>query len=332
VNIITHLNLKTYLTILGLSLAATTQSNAQGKTWRLGFLTPGSAEAGLPAGTIRNATLGVLSQRGYSEGKNLVYFAAGAEGDSSRLVELAKTLTEQRLDAVIVVGTPAAKAVMTVSPGTPIVLSFAGDDPVNVGIAESLARPGGSVTGIFFRALETDAKRLELLSEALPSARSLGFLAAPTLERERLGLLEQTAAKLGVSLTTRLVRGPEEYASTFQAFQNEGISGVLIMGTAIFAPHASMLSTLASERGIATICEWDHMARAGCTFAFGPNLVALRQLTGDYIARIFNGASPAELPIQQPDRFTLSMNQRAVDSLNLKIPPAHLARVDEVIE
>jgi len=306
-------------------------ANSQEKTWRLGLLTPGAAELGTP-GSVRETTLRVLADRGFSEGRNLIYLPAAAEGHLSRLPQLAKMLAEQRVDVTIAVGTLAARAAMTASGGTPIVLSFAAEDPVEAGLAASLAHPGGSVTGIFFRAIETDAKRLELLSEALPTGRMFGFLAAPTLEAERSEILARTAAKLGISLATRMVQSAADYAGAFDAFRAEGAVGVLIMGSTIFSGDAPLLSQLATERGMATICEWDYMARAGCTLGFGPDLVGLRRLTGDYVARIFNGANPAELPIQLPDRFTLTVNLRVAAQLKLQLPTVFLARADEVIE
>ena len=222
-----------------------------------------------------------------SRGADLVYLPAAAEGNLSRLPELARMLAQQRVDVIIAVGIPAARAAMTAAPNTPVVLSFSGDDPVKEGLAVSLARPGGSVTGIFFRGIETDAKRLELLSEALPAARVFGFLAAPTLEPERSEGLARTAAKLGVSLKTIVVQSPADYASAFEAFRAEGAAGVLVMGTNLFVSDAPSFSRLATERGMATICEWEFMARAGCMLGFGPDLVGLRRLTGDYVARKF---------------------------------------------
>ena len=306
-------------------------ANAQEKTWRLGFLTPGAAEAGTP-GSVRKTTLQVLADRGFSEGRNLIYLPAAAEGDLSRLPKLAKMLVEQRVDVTIAVGTISARAEMAASVRMPIVLSFSAEDPVEAGLAASFAHPGGSVTGIFFRGIEADAKRLELLSEALPTGRKFGFLAAPTLEAQRSEILARTAATLGVSLTTRIVESPAGYAGAFDAFRADGAAGVLIMGSTIFSGDAPLFSQLATERGMATICEWDYMARAGCTLGFGPDLVGLRRLTGDYVARIFNGANPAELPIQLPDRFTLAANLRVADKLKLQLPTVFLARVDEVIE
>ena len=304
---------------------------AQGKTWRLGFLTPGAVESNTP-GSVRQTTLKVLADRGFSEGRNLVYLSAGADGNLTRLPELAKMLADQRVDVIIAVGTLATRAAMIASPSTPVVMSFSGDDPVKGGFADSLARPGGLVTGIFFRAIETDAKRLELLREAMPAARVFGFLAAPTLEPERSELLAVTAAKLGVSLATRVVQSPADYVAAFDAFHAEGAAGVLVMGTTIFSADAPILSLLATERGMATICEWGYMARAGCMLGFGPDLVGLRRLTGDYVVRIFNGANPAEMPIQLPDRFNLTVNLRVVAQLKLQLPTVFLGRVDEVIE
>ena len=320
-----------FLILIGVTtVSANAQGNPQARTWRLGLLTPGTAESNRP-GSIRKTTLEVLSDRGFSEGRNLVYLPAAAEGNLSRLPELARMLAQHRVDVIIAVGTLAARAAMAVAPNTPIVLSFSGDDPVKEGLAVSLARPGGSVTGIFFRAIETDAKRLELLREALPTASVFGFLAAPTLEPERSELLERTAVKLGISLKTIVVHSPADYASAFEAFHAEGAAGVLVMGTTILSSDAPTFSRLATERGMATICEWDYMAREGCMLGFGPDLVGLRRLTGDYVARIFNGANPAEMPIQLPDRFTLTVNRRIVAQLKLQLSTVFLARVDEEV-
>ena len=316
-------------TMLVLNDLTTVSANAQGRTWRLGHLSPGY-DATRP-GSIRTTTLQELSDRGFSEGRNLVYLSAAAEGDLSRLPELARMLAQQRVDVIIAVGIPAARAAMTAAPKTPIVLSFSGEDPVKEGLAVSIARPGGSVTGIFFRGIESDAKRLELLSEALPTARVFGFLAAPTLEAERSEGLARTAAKLGVSLKTIVVQSPADYASAFEAFHAQGAAGVLVMGSTTFASDAPSFSRLATERGMATICEWDHMAREGCMLGFGPDLVGLRRLTGDYVARIFIGENPAEIPIQLPDRFTLIVNRRIVAQLNLQLSTVFLARVDEEV-
>ena len=157
-----------------------------------------------------------------------------------------------------------------------------------------------------------------------------GFLAAPTLEAARSEIVARTAAKLGVSLATRMVQSAADYAGAFDAFRAEGAAG--IMGSTIFSGDAPLLSQLATERGTAAICEWAYMARAGCTLGFGPDLIGLRRLTGDYVARIFNGANPAGLPIQLPDRFTLAVNLRVAAQLKLQLPTVFLARADEVIE
>jgi len=321
---------RVFLPLLLLLLSIACPVDAQEKTSRLGFLTPGYD--GVTPGSIRGTTLPFLAERGFVEGQNLVFFGAAAEGDLARLPQLAKALAQQRVDVIITVGALATRAAMSAAPGTPIVLSFAGDDPVTEGFSRSLARPGGVVTGIFYRGLESDAKRLELLSEALPAARVLGFLAAPSLEPARAELLARTATKLGVSMITPIVHGSGDYAAAFDAFHAAGAAGVLIMATSIFAREAALFSRLATERGLATVCEWDYMAREGCVLGFGPDLVALKRLTGEYVARILKGENPGELPIQQPDRFILAVNLRAAAQLSLHLSPSFLAHADEVIE
>jgi putative ABC transport system substrate-binding protein len=318
------------LFLLGLALPAA----AQDKTWRLGLLTPATSvtwTSEVP-GSIRGTTLPVLAAGGFVEGRNLQVVGRAADGDPRRLPDLARELAEERVDVVIVVGALAASAVAAAAPSTPIVLSFAGEDPVETGHARSLARPGGKTTGIFFRGLETDAKRLELLAEAMPKARRLGFLAGPTLEPARAELLALTAARLGVELTTRTARGAADYADAFAGLRADGAAGVLIQATTVFGSDAAIFAPIATGQGMPTICEWDYMARQGCVIGFGPDLVTLRRRTGDYVVRILRGADPGELPIEQPDRFTLAVNLRVAGQLGLALGPSFLARADEVIE
>jgi putative ABC transport system substrate-binding protein len=306
-------------------------SSAQEKQWRLGYLSPGPTESRLP-GSVRKTAMEALAEQGFLEGRNLELISLAAEGDVGRLPQLAEKLAQERVDVVIAVGALAARAARSAAPNTPVVLSFSGEDPVKAGLAASLARPGGVVTGIYFQGIETDAKRLELLREALPRARVLGFLASPTLEQERAELLAQTAAKLGVTLTTRIAHRPSDYSAAFEDFKAAGAQGVLVMATTFFGREAPKLSGLAMQHGMATICEWDYMARQGCVMGYGADLVALRRLTADYVARIFNGASAADLPIQQPNRFVLAVNVRAAMQLKIQLPTALLLRADEVIE
>jgi putative ABC transport system substrate-binding protein len=316
--------------LLLLLLALALPAAAQERVWRLGVLTPGS-ESGAP-GSIRTTTLPVLAEGGFVEGRNLVVVLRGAAGEPGRLPGLAREIAAERADVVIAVGNLATGAMLAASPATPIVMSFAGDDPVEAGYARSFARPGGKVTGIFFRAFESDAKRLELLAEAMPRARHLGFLAAPTLEPALAELLARTASRLGVELTTRTAHGRADYANAFAALKATGADGVLVQATTLFGFDAPVFSPLAAAHGMATICEWDFMARQGCVIGFGPDLLALRRRTGDYVVRVLKGAEPGELPIEQPDRFTLAVNLRVAEQLGLELPPSFIARADEVIE
>jgi ABC-type uncharacterized transport system substrate-binding protein len=317
------------IAVLALALPAA----AQEKMWRLGVLTPGSSTWDSEGpGSFRTTTLPVLAKGGFVEGRNLMLVARAAGGDPSRLPGLAREVADERVDVVIAVGGAAASAVMAAAPSTPIVMSFASEDPVQMGHARSLARPGGKVTGIFFRALETDAKRLELLAEAMPQARRFGFLAAPTLEPAHADLLARTAARLGIELTTRRVHGAAEYADAFASMKQAGAAGVLVQATTVFGSDAPIFSPIAARYGLPTMCEWDYMARQGCVIGFGPDVIALRRRTGDYVLRIFKGADPGELPIELPDRFTLAVNLRAAARLGLELAPTFVARADEVIE
>jgi putative tryptophan/tyrosine transport system substrate-binding protein len=313
-----------------LALAATSAA-AQERVWRLGILTPGTAEAEYP-GSLRGTALPALAERGFVEGRNLVVLVGAGRGDFGLLPQLGRWLADQRVDVFIAVGLLATSAAMEAAPDTPIVMSFASQDPVETGHVQSLARPGGRVTGIFFRAIESDVKRLALLAESLPGARVLGFLAAAGLEPKRAALLDDTAKRHGMSLMTQVVQGKDDYARAFEAFKAAGAAGVLVMGTTVFSQDAALFGELGAQHGIATMCEWDFMVRDGCLLGFGPDLVALRRQTAEYVVRILNGDNAGDLPIEQPDRFSFAVNVRAAAALGLTIPPALLLRADELIE
>lgn len=312
----------------GLTPLAVAPAIAQeaGRVYRLAHL--GSTE--VSERLTRSRALPELAKLGFVDGRNLVF--DGRFGPVVELPRLAQDLILARPDVIVAIGAPALRAASTATTSIPIVM-FA-DDPVALGVAASLARPGGNVTGIANLVVDLQAKRLDLLLEAVPSIKRVGALlkaTSPTraaLERE----LAATAAKAGLVLTIALVDAVAELPAAFDSFRAAGVQGVVIGPDPQLYAAVETLVALASEVGLSLSCEWPDMARAGCLIGYGADQVALRSRLALYVARILRGDRPGDLPIEQPTHFELVLNQRTARSLGVGIPPALLARSDEVIE
>ena len=301
---------------------------ADDRVWRIGFLTAG----GSYLGSVRSATMRALAENGYHEGKNLELVARWANGEPDRLPALARELAAAKVDVIIAVSNAAIGAAKAAAPDTPIVMSFAGRDPLEDGFVQSYARPGGRVTGIVMLAPELTEKRIQILREALPAARRIGFLAAETTAPAQIEETRRAAAALGLSLAVATARGPAEFSAAFAKLRVDGADGVVVASHPFFSAEGARLAAAAIEHRFVTSCEWGFMARDGCTFGYGADLSKLRYRTGEYVARILRGADPAELPLEQPDRFEFVVNLRTAAALGLELPPGFLLRADEVIE
>ena len=309
-----------------LALSAPVLAQTPGKVYRLGLL----AQTDQSIDVTREHTLPELAKFGFVEGANLVLDAR--IGPAEALRGLARELTALRTDAMLAIGSASIRAARAATSTVPIVMF--GDDPVGLGVAETLSRPGGNVTGVTILVAELDAKRLQLLQEALPAARRVAALLHLTNERRDISksVLRAVASGAGLELVTVDSAGPEDYAAAYATLRQAGVQALVIGPSPLFARDGEQLAALALEAQLPTACEWAEMARAGCLIGFGPNRPELRRRAAHYVARIFRGANPAELPIEAPTHFELAINLRTARALGLEIPPALLARADEVIE
>ena len=247
--------------------------------------------------------------------------------------ELARELVSTRPDIIMAVSDWAVDAAREATRSIPIVAAPMGRDPVAAGVAESWSRPGGNVTGVTLTAPELEGKRLDLLREVVPAARRIATLsmhrevtepaAAPT---------RAVAARLGIQLVELYVDGPDEYRGAFAAMRSAGAEAVVIVPVPEFIGHAERLAALAAEAGLPTVCGSRRAAEHGCLIGYGPDPVELHRQAAEDLARIFRGASPAELPIQGPTHFDFVVNLKTAKALGLKIPPSILGSADEVIE
>jgi putative ABC transport system substrate-binding protein len=176
---------------------------------------------------------------------------------------------------------------------TAIIGSFIGEDPIAAGLAETLVRPGGNVTGVAMLAPELDGKRLQLLHEAVPSVSRIAALAvSPDQHAANLAAMRQAAAHEGVALLPFYAALPEDYPATFAAMRGAGASALQIVSAPQFFTNAAALAELALEARLPTMCEWRSMAAQGCLLGYGPDYTELQRRVADYVARILRGAAP----------------------------------------
>jgi putative tryptophan/tyrosine transport system substrate-binding protein len=208
-----------------------------------------------------------------------------------------------------------------------------GADPILQGYAASLGRPGGNITGVTILSSQLDGKRLEMLREAVPSAKRIAALLPPTSSRDATAkVLRETAAAGGIELLTFDAPTPADYAAAFKAMQGAKAEALILSATAQFYRDRAQLLALAREARLPVVCEWPDMARLGCSIGYGPSQQELRRRVADFVGKIFQGAAPSALPIEAPNRFELAINLKATRSLGIEVPQSLLLRADEVIE
>jgi putative ABC transport system substrate-binding protein len=315
------------LLTLMFSAGAASPANAADKVYRLGILAPGAG----PVERMRRTTLPELARRGFAEGANLAIEAR--IGPREQLPALAHQIADAHPDAVIAVSAAAIRAMHQAAPATPIIGAFIGEDPIAAGFAQSLAHPGGTITGIVMLTPELDAKRLYLLHETVPNGRRIAALAVNAQRDDpNLSAVKEAAERVGIELVAFYGAQPEDYPPAFAAMRKSGADALEIISAPELYTDGSKLAALATETGLPTMCEWAEMARSGCLLGDGPDYSELQHRVADYVARIFRGASPGDLPMEGPTHFQFTVNLKTAKALGLTVPQSILARADEVIE
>jgi putative ABC transport system substrate-binding protein len=292
--------------------------------YRLGVL----ALTDLSLQRTRSMTLPELDKRGFAEGRNLVVDAYA--GSPEELPRMTRALLAGRPDAVVVIGNEPLRAVRAATSTVPIV--SLGADAVADGFATSLAHPGGNVTGIVILAPELEAKRLQLLHEAVPAARRVAALLSSSRVQATDREMRAVATSAGLELLVFDAKAPGGYKATFAAMRASGVQALFLGSHPEIARDADKLAALAIDARLPTICQWAEMARAGCLLGYGPNLGEMYRLSAEYLVRIFQGTPPGELPIEQPAVFEFVINLETARRIGIEIPQSLFARADEVIE
>ena len=302
------------------------RAQQQGRTYRVGLLSGRSIGEGEER---RKAIKEVLAAHDFVEGRNLVF--GPRWGDS--LSENVEALKAAKVDVIITFGYPAALAAKTSAKDVPIVCSGAGD-PVATGLAQSLARPGGNLTGITELATELSAKRLEILKEAVPNLRTVAMLfnAADLGMTLRSRAAEAAAKVLDVSVLKLGVREPGDFGDAFDEMTRSRPDAILMVSDALTLLNRRRIMEFAANNRLPAIYEFSSLVRDGGLMSYGPNPREIGERVGDLVARILRGARPADLPLEQPTRFEFIVNLKTAKSIGLILPPALLSRADEVIE
>ncbi len=323
---------RTFLALVGsAAVARPFASRAQQPkgTWRLAFL--GAPTASKYAKLIDALRAG-LGDFGYVEGQNIAMDFRWAEGHNERLPELAAELVTLHPDVLITHGTPGTSAAKKATATVPIVMAVSGD-AVATGLISSLARPGGNVTGTTFFGPELAAKRLELMSEALPQSRQLAVLVNPAnpVSVPVLRAMDKTAASLNIELKQVTIRSSVELNSAFAQIAAQKLDGVAIFEDGITVANAATIAQLGLKERL-PLTGFVDIAKAGGLIGYGANIPALFRRAGYFVDKILHGVKPADIPVEQPTKFDLVINARTAKSLGDPIPPTLMAAADEVVE
>jgi putative ABC transport system substrate-binding protein len=273
-----------------------------------------------------------LSETGYVEGQNVAVEYRWAEGHYDRLPAMAADLVDRKVDVITTSGGPVpARAAKDATSTIPIV--FVASDPVEQGLVVSLARPGGNLTGFAIMATEIWPKRLELLSELIPSVNVIGLLVNPGRSSSRLIQEVQDAAAAKRLQLHILEAGTDaELETAIGSIVELQVGGIVIGTDPFFNSRREQIVALAARYAVPAIYEWREFVEAGGLISSGSSLSASYRQAGAYVGRILKGARPADLPVQQPTTFELVVNLKTAKALGLTIPPSILARADEVVE
>ena len=274
-----------------------------------------------------------LKETGYTEGQNVEIEYRWAEGQYERLPALAADLVRRRVNVITAGGNVAAQAARRATTTIPVVFT-SGADPIKSGLVASLSRPGGNLTGVSLLAAEMATKRLELIRDLLPNARSVAMITNPTYPGSDSEMAEVEAAgrKLGMQTHKTTARNPREIDAAFATIDQLRVDAFMVGADGFFITRREQLAALATRHALPGIYPFPDFPAAGGLLSYGLSLSDAYRQAGVYTGRILKGAKAADLPVMQPTKFELILNLKAAKSFGLAIPSSFQLRADEVIE
>ena len=317
----------TVLALLALgAVPRTSFAQPQGKVWRIGYLSLAPRPDKLVE-VFREE----LRDLGYAEGRNLLIEYRWAAGNVERLNEFATELVRLNVDVIVTVATVVGLAAKRATSTIPIVISSV--DPVGAGLAASLARPGGNVTGVTGNSTELAEKRLQMLREVVPKAARVAVLVWKDSETKLLmiGQTREAAQRMGIALVIQEAAAADDLAGVFEVMQRERAQALIVQQNPFTDEHRKQIVDLAWKHRLPAMFDSRSPVDAGGLMSYGASNLAMRRRVAHYVDKILKGAKPADLPIEQPTVYELVVNLKTAKALGLTIPQSVLARADEVI-
>jgi putative tryptophan/tyrosine transport system substrate-binding protein len=322
-----------FITLLGGTMASwplVARAQQDLKLPTIGFLgaaTPGAWKEWVAA------FVGRLHELNWVEGRTVAIVYRWAEGRNERFAEIAAEFVRLNVDVIITAGTAPVVAAMQATSVIPIVFATAGN-PVGTGLVKSLARPGGNVTGLSNQAFDTAAKRLEILSEAIPGLRELAILVntGSPIGVLEMGEVQAAARKIGVRVGTFEIRRSEDILPDAFGSLKDRSQALYVLYEPLVASHLVEINAFALSAHLPTMHNIREGVETGGLVSYGPNFPAQYRRAADYVDRILHGTKPGEIPVEQPTKFDLVVNLTTAKAIGLTIPATVLARADDVIE
>jgi putative tryptophan/tyrosine transport system substrate-binding protein len=314
------------LGVLLVAVSFPVEAQQSKKVPRVGFLTTSGQSS-------KEAFQRGLRELNYVEGKNIIIEYRHTEGKAERLKELAAEMARLKPDVIVAGSTQDVLAAKNANSTIPIVMMTVGD-PVTSGLVESLARPGGNITGVTSLSPDVNGKRLELLKETVPTLSRVGVLWNPQGSGSPLSWKESqlAAQSLGIQLHSMEVRSPDDFRNAFENAIKARALALVVTSNPVFSANYNRIVNLASKNRLPAIYGNGEAVEAGGLMSYGTAYADLYRRAATYVDKILKGANPAELPVEQPKKFELIINLKAAQQIGLTIPPNVLVRADKVIK
>ena len=305
-------------------------ASAQSKTPRIGFM--GNSTAALEANLVDAFREG-LREHGYEEGRNIVIEYRWADGKYERFPALVAELIAAKVDVIVTAGTPAALAMKKATTTVPLVMVAVGD-PVGTGLVPSLARPGANLTGLSSVAPDLEGKRLQLLREVVPALSHVAMF-INSLNPFHVSSMRQARAAaqtMGIKLQLHDIRKSEDLDDAFAAIRKERPDALLILADRVFLHNRERMMDFTKEQRLPNVNAYKELVEVGGLMSYGPSYEDMHKRAAIYVDKILKGAKPADLPIEQPSKFTFIVNLKAAKALGVTVPSQLLGLADELID
>jgi len=306
------------------------EAQQAGKVWRIGVLRPGPDDAVFRENI--DPFWQALRERGFTEGKNLAIEYRVRPGKPGEILALAHELVRARVDAILAISPAGVSAAAKATTSIPIVANDLESDPIARGYAANLARPGGNITGVFLDFPEMGGKWIQLLKEAVPKLIRTAVLWDPATGPSLLKGVEAAGSTMRLQILRLEAHSPADFASAFQSAAKQNAEALLVLSSPVFNSARKEIAERAAKQRLPAIMPFPNFADDGGLMAYGPHLTSLFRQCGGVMAKVLQGARPAEIAIERPARFELAINLKTANALGVTIPQSLRLRADRVIE